>query len=203
MKFRNWAFLSLLGLIFSGAKQAHSQLEGGRYFVGTSAFMLVNLASLAEPPLFYQLNFGYQLSPRDTLSIEFITWRYYAPLGAPIFGDAANAVPRYPGSVRSLGAALAYQRFLWNGFYAGVHSAFFRQNFLAPDESLIENGFQLFVTYRLGYHISFGKTGLYLEPSVAMTTWPVNSGLPTEFLVEERKWKGYQFEPGLHVGWVF
>jgi hypothetical protein len=203
MNIRNKAILILLAFVFFGEKRTHSQPEGGRYFVGTSAFVLVNLAGLEEPPQFYQFNFGYQLSPKDTLSVEFITWRYYAPLGAPIFGDAAAAVVRYPGSVRSIGAALAYQRFVWKGLYAGVHTAFFRQNFLGPDESLIQNGFQLFVTYRLGYHLSFGKTGLFLEPSVAMTTWPVNTGLPSGFLVEERKWKGYQFEPGLHVGWVF
>ncbi len=203
MKIQKWAFLCLLGLVISGATRAHAQPVGERYFVGTSAFMLLNLAGLEEPPLFYQLNFGYQLSPKDTLSVEFKTWRYYAPLGAPIFGDAADAVERYPGSVRSLGAALAYQRFLWKGFYGGVHAAFFRQNYLGPNESSLQNGFQLFVTYRLGYHISFGQTGFFLEPSVAMTTWPVNTGLPSEFLAEDRKWKGYQFEPGLHVGWVF
>lgn len=203
MKTRGKTVVILLGLIFLGAKQAHSQPDGGRYFIGTSAFMLANLPELEEPPLFYQMNFGYQLSPRDTLSVEFITWRYYAPLGAPIFGDAAKAVDRYPGSVRSLGAALAYQRFIWNGLYAGVHAAFFKQNYLRPDESIIQNGFQLFVTYRLGYHISFGKTGFFLEPSFAMTSWPVNTGLPSAFLAEERKWRGYQFEPGLHVGWVF
>lgn len=203
MRTQNWTFLILLGLIFSPAQRAHSQPAGGRFFIGTSAFMLANLATLDEPPLFSQLNFGYQLSAKDTLSIELITWRYYAPLGAPIFGDAANNVDRYPGSVRSLGAALAYQRFILGGLYAGVHTAFFKQNYLRPDEGIIKNGFQLFVTYRLGYHVSFGKTGFYLEPSFAMTSWPVNTGLPSEFLAEERKWKGYQFEPGLHVGWVF
>lgn len=203
MKIRNWVILSYFWINFFCAKMGHSQIEGGKYFFGTSAFMLVNLAGLEEPPLFYQLNFGYQVTPKDTLSVEFITWRYYAPLGAPIFGDAAEAVPRYPGSVRSLGAAIAYQRFIWKGVYAGIHSAFFRQNFLAPDESLIQSGFQLFVTYRLGYHFSFGNTGIFFEPSIAMTTWPVNKGLPESFLAEERKWRGFQFEPGLHVGWVF
>jgi len=203
MNIRKWALLNLLSLNFLIAERAHSQPEGGRYFIGTSAFMLANLADLEEPPLFYQLNFGHQISPKDTLSVEFITWRYYAPLGAPIFGDAAKAVDRYPGSVRSLGAALAYQRFIWKGFYAGVHTAFFQQTYLGPDESSLKKGFQLFVTYRLGYHLSFGKTGFFLEPSFAMTTWPVNTGLPSAFLAEDRKWKGYQFEPGLHVGWVF
>jgi hypothetical protein len=204
MKTRIWTLYILLGLSVSSANQAHSQPLGSKYFLGTSAFMLVNLDTTAEePPQFYQLNFGYQLSPKDTLSLELITWRYYAPLGAPIFGDAAKAVDRYPGSVRSLGAALAYQRFIWRGFYAAVHTAFFRQNYLGLNGAVLKNGFQLFVTTRLGYHISFGRTGFYLEPSFAMTSWPVNTGLPSEFHAEERKWKGYQFEPGLHLGWVF
>lgn len=203
MTLKNCLLLTLLALIVSGQKLAYAQPEGKKFFVGTSAFMLANLADLEEPPRFYQLNFGYQLSPKDTISIEFITWRYYAPLGAPIFGAVADTVERYPGSVKSLGAALAYQRFIWKALYAGVHTAFFKQTFLRPDDSSIKTGLQLFVTYRLGYHVSFGKTGFFLEPSVAMTTWPVNQGLPSDFLAEERKWKGYQFEPGLHVGWVF
>jgi hypothetical protein len=29
----------------------------------------------------------------------------------------------YPGSVKSIGLALAYQRFLWKDFYTAVHAA--------------------------------------------------------------------------------
>jgi len=64
----------ILLLLVSSAIPAHAELKGSRYFIGSSAFTLVNLIpNLDEPPHFYQLNLGYQLSPKDTFSIEFKT----------------------------------------------------------------------------------------------------------------------------------
>ncbi len=51
----------------------------GDRFIGTSAFMLVNVDRDKDEPIdFYQLNLGYHLTNKDVLSIEIITWKYYA-----------------------------------------------------------------------------------------------------------------------------
>lgn len=84
-----------------------------RHVLGSSLFMMMNLAP--DPPSFFQLNYGYRLSAKTTVSLEAITWRYTAPLGipwGPSFGDEAE---EYPGRVRGIGVGVAYQRLLWRG----------------------------------------------------------------------------------------
>jgi hypothetical protein len=181
---------------------AWADVQGSRFFIGTSAFMLYNLNQSTDyPPHFYQLNLGYQLTPKDVLSVEFITWRYYAPLA--ILDSDSNEEENFPGYVKVVGPALAYQRFIAGGFYTALHSAFFQQSFYNDADEKNGSGRQLFLTFRLGYHLSFYSDKLFLEPSVAMTHWPINTGLPEDFQAREDKWRKYQFEPGLHVGYVF
>jgi len=62
------------------------------------------------------LNYGYRLSAKDEISIELITWKYSGPLGRHLGPDFDNPTSDYPGDVKSLGAGLAYKRFLWKGF---------------------------------------------------------------------------------------
>lgn len=65
----------------------------------------------------------------------------------------------------------------------------------------LANGYQLFMTYRVGYHLPLFGGRLFLEPSVAMTHWPVNTNVPDSFADKEAPWPNYfLFEPGLHIG---
>jgi hypothetical protein len=193
----------LLILLVNSYGIAFADVGGSQYFVSTSAFMLANLnESEQEPPHFYQLNFGYQLTKKDVLSIEFITWRYHAPIGIPGLGSNPIA-ERFPGYVTVAGAALAYQRFIWKEMYLALHSAWFDQKFYNSEGVKLGSGNQLFLTFRLGYHFSFFSKNVFLEPSIAATHWPVNKGLPAEFQEKENKWPNYEYEPGLHVGYIF
>ncbi|MBA3890817.1 MAG: hypothetical protein H0X64_09805, partial [Gemmatimonadaceae bacterium] len=45
-----------------------------RHFIGSSLFTLANIVPLDDPPAFYQLNYGYHLTPKDVVSVEAITW---------------------------------------------------------------------------------------------------------------------------------
>jgi hypothetical protein len=84
--------LALLGAnnpVFGQTAQQDSTYK--RHFVGSSLFMLANLLPLSNPPAFYQLNYGYRLTPKDVVSIEAITWTYKAPLGIPYGGVAAKS----------------------------------------------------------------------------------------------------------------
>lgn len=173
-----------------------------KYFVGSTLFLLANLVDDPEPPKYYQLNLGYRISPKDVISLELITWQYFEPLGVQ-WQDKKNA-PNYPGLVRAFGAGLAYKRFLWKRAYAQIHSTALRQNYLDENNQKIQSGFQLFNTIRLGYQFRFFKNRFFIEPSIAMTFWPINSNLPASFQAEEDKWNKYFLgEPGLHFGYNF
>src|SRR5688572_5948119 len=92
-----------------------------RWFIGSSLFMLANVA-LEDPPSFYQMNIGRQLSQRNAIALELITWRYDHPLGIPYGSSYAAEEEAYPGFVRGSGAGLAYQRYWWRGLYTGIHA---------------------------------------------------------------------------------
>jgi hypothetical protein len=173
-------------------------------WVGSSAFMLFNLNPFENnPPHFYQLNLGTRLSPRDAVSLEFITWQYAWPLGIP-WGDDFEAEGKgYPGSIRDIGVALVYQRFLWRGAYTAVHALNALQMYTKENGASVGTGYMLFLTYRAGYHFDVGKR-FFIEPSVAATHWPVRTGVPAEFRAVDDRWNNYfLFEPGLHVGYEF
>ncbi|GAB3998945.1 hypothetical protein GCM10028807_47800 [Spirosoma daeguense] len=173
-----------------------------RHFISTSGFVLGNL--FPDPPSFFQLNAGYWLTKKDVLSVEAITWKYSAPLGIP-YGDSFGDVnENYPGHIRGIGVGLAYQRYIWKGLYAAAHATPFLQQYKSTENVKIQNGFQLFTAFRVGYHIPLFRNRFFIEPSVAMTYWPVNTNMPESFARMERKWKNHFFpEPGLHLGVKF
>jgi hypothetical protein len=170
-----------------------------RHFVGSSLFMLGNL--LSESPEFVQLNYGYRLTPRDALSVEVVTWRYYAPLGIPYGPSYESSDEKYPGSVREFGIGAAYQRTLWRGLYSAAHALPLLQHYQDENGQKIQSGFQLFLTGRLGYHVPLFSGRWFVEPSIAATAWPINTNVPDAFAALESKWPRYFLgEPGLHFG---
>lgn len=174
-------------------------------FVGSTIFLLGNfIPDDPNPPGFAQLNFGYRLDSKNTISIEAITWKYAWPLGIPYGSSMSADENKYPGDIREYGIALAYQRFWWKGLYTAVHAMNTLQKYRDEDGKFIKNGYQLFMTYRLGYHISFWQNRFFVEPSVAVTNWPIRSKAPEGFAAADKKWPRYfLFEPGLHFGFNF
>ncbi|OGG99045.1 MAG: hypothetical protein A2600_00745 [Candidatus Lambdaproteobacteria bacterium RIFOXYD1_FULL_56_27] len=189
----------LLTLTFLGPTPNTYAGAEGAMFIGSSAFTLVTATDTSDRnPEFHQFNLGLRLTPKDSLSLEKISWRYYAPLGIPYGSAKSSKAEEYPGSVRSDGLGLAYQRFSDGGFYSALHALPLDQTFLDQNGNKIGTGKQLFLTLRFGYH--FGKR-FFLEPSIAFTHWPVNEGLPASFQAKEDQWpKYFLFEPGLHFG---
>lgn len=188
--------------------QTPEPLEKGyqkyKHFVSTSAFMLYNVFPTDDPPRFYQVNYGHRLTEKDAVIVEAITWQYFAPLGIPYGPSYTDKDEFFPGKVRAYGVGLAYQRFLWKGLYTTLHATPLLQKYLSEEEETIQKGFQLFVTARIGYHLEVFRNRIFIEPSVAFTSWPVNTNMPESFRVMERKWPSYfLFEPGLHAGFQF
>lgn len=172
-------------------------------FVGSSLFMLFNLIP-EERPDFFQLNFGYRISSKDVVSLELKTWRYFQSLGIA-YGDSFN-IPenKFPGFIREYGFALAYQRFWWKGLYSAIHSMPAWQSFINTGGEKIDKGFQIFNTYRLGYHFKIFSGRFFIEPSFAITHRAYHTEMPKSFKVQdENHSKFFYAEPGLHFGYNF
>ena len=197
--------LLLMASLFYSHSQPQSQDSTyKRHFVSSSAFMLINLLPIEDPPRFFQLNYGYKISPKDAIILEAITWQYFAPLGIPYGSSYEDPDEFFPGIVRDIGLGVAYQRYWWKGAYTTIHATPFYQQYLSPEKVKIQSGFQLFTTLRFGYHVQLFRNRLFIEPSVAFTHWPVNTNLPESFQRLEDKWPNYfLFEPGLHIGVKF
>ena len=187
----------------SKAQSVGEEVPEKRCFVGSTLFVLAT-PTLTPSPEYYQLNLGYWLSPKDVLSLEAITWAYYAPLGIPYGPDLDKKANNFPGKVKAYGMGLAYKRFIWKGIYAQVHATALHQDYIDEQGTKIQSGFQLFNTLRVGYHFRLLKNRLFIEPSIAATAWPINTNLPDSFQAQENKWNSFfLFEPGLHVGFNF
>ncbi|MEO0896795.1 MAG: hypothetical protein AAFY71_10380 [Bacteroidota bacterium] len=174
-----------------------------KFFVGSTLFVLANLTP--ANPEYYQLNVGYRITPKDVLSAELITWTYEGPLGRQYGPDFDNPDSNFPGFVRAYGGGLAYKRFLWKRrLYVQIHSTALKQDYMDENGTKIQSGFQLFNVGRVGYQFRFWEDRIFLEPSVAITSWPVNTNLPESFQVFEDQFPKYFLaEPGLHIGFNF
>ena len=75
---------------------------GRRHSLGSSLFLLGNIGDSVN---FFQLNYGYQLTPKSIFIAEAITWTYYEPLGT--YGSSEKF---YPGKVQAFGIGVGYQR---------------------------------------------------------------------------------------------
>ena len=123
------AFSQVLSQTDSSSVQSENQNLIRRHSVGSSLFMLGNLAP-DDPVYFFQLNYGYQALQKDNIIVEAITWTYYEPLGT--YGSSEEF---YPGKVRAYGIGLGYQRFLWKNLFTTVEPTFFLQQFYDTDDN--------------------------------------------------------------------
>jgi hypothetical protein len=195
-----FALISVCSLSLK-AQYARQDTSYNRFFIGSSLIMLANLVPDDNSPDFAQINLGYRLGPKDAVSLELKTWKYGWPLGIP-FGNLFEAPEeKFPGYIREYGYALAYQRFWWKGLYTGIHVMNAWQSFVNEEGNKIDKGFQVFNTYRLGYHFSFFKDKVFIQPSLSITHRPYHTEMPESFKQLDDKWSKFFFgEPGLHFG---
>jgi hypothetical protein len=171
-----------------------------RFFAGSTFFMLGNFASSNKPD-FVQLNFGYRLNSKNSVSLEIKTWKYAWPLGIPYGASYEAPQEKFPGYIREYGFAFAYQHFWWKGLYTGIHVMNAWQTFVNDNGNKIDKGFQIFNTYRMGYHFKFFNDRFFIEPSVAITHRLFHTEMPESFKQLDSKWSKFFFgEPGLHFG---
>ena len=194
----------ILIVLIIGTFQSHAQYQKSdtthhKFFVGSTLFMLMNLSPKNRPD-FGQLNFGYRITGKDVVSLEVKTWKYYWSLGT----QYTSSKEPFPGYIREFGFALVYQRFWWKGLYSSVHVMNAWQTFVNDNGKKFDKGFQIFNTYRVGYHIKLFKDRFFIEPSLAITHRVFHTTMPDSFKkLDDKRSKFFFGEPGLHFGFNF
>ncbi len=198
-------FLMMTSILQLKAQYAKTDRTYKKWFVGTSLFVLLGNFDRENPPNFVQLNIGYRLTGRDVITLAPKTWKYAWPNGIHPFLNNAYKKPeeKFPGYVREYGVTASYTRFLWKGLYAQLDVMPTWQVFV-NDNGKKDNGFQIFNSYRMGYHIKLFKDKFFLQPSICVTHRAYHTQLPDGFKQQDDKWSKFIFpEPGLNIGFNF
>jgi hypothetical protein len=150
----------------------------------------------------YEFHFGYQLTSKDKIGIKVASWKLFAPMGIPL-KDAMKMEEStfFPGKLGEKGIGFTYQRLLWKGLFATIEIMPLKKTYFDENNKKIGNGFKLYTTYHLGYHVPLFKNRMFIEPQIHCNYWPIDTKAPQSFQVEESKWNNYfLFEPNLYVG---
>jgi hypothetical protein len=188
------------------AQYAKTDSNYKRWFVGTSLFVLLGNLDTENPPNFAQLNIGYRITGKDVITLAPKTWKYAWPNGIHPFLNKAYKKPeeKFPGYVREYGVTASYTRFLYKGLYAQLDVMPAIQLFVNDNGKKITDGFQIFNSYRVGYHIKLFKDKVFIQPSICVTHRAYHTQLPDGFKQLDDKWSIFVFpEPGLNIGFNF
>jgi hypothetical protein len=151
----------------------------------------------------YEFHFGYKPSPKSRIEIKAATWRLFEPMGIPMTDPLLQKESEwYPGKIRESGIGATYQRFLWKGLYAQIEILPLWKVYLDENKKKIMDGFKLYISYHLGYHVPIFKNRMFLEPQIHCNYWPIDTKGPEDFEEKELKWNNnyFLFEPNIFIG---
>ena len=78
-----------------------------------------------------------------------------------------------------------------------------RQKFVNESGNKVDNGFQIFNTNRVGYHIKLFNDRFFIEPSLGIAYRHYHTKMPDVFTQKDDKWPKFTGEPGPHSGFNF
>lgn len=176
-----------------------------KFSVSTTYLTFANFEPEETNLRMYEFHFGYRITPKDKIEIKIATWKLYEPMGIPIWDPLFQEESEwYPGRIRESGIGIAYQRFLWKGLFTSIEILPLKKTYLDVNNNKIDDGFKLYTSYHLGYHIPLFKDRLYIEPQIHCNYWPIDSKGPQGFEEKESNWNNYfLFEPNLFIGVSF
>lgn len=177
-------------------------VSDNKFSVSTTWLSFVNFGEEKTNTHHYELQFKYNLTSKDKIGIKVATWKLFATMGMPMKEqlkfDENNF---YPGRLRETGFGVTYQRMLWKGLFITLEILPQLKTYLDEDNNKIGNGFKLYTSYHLGYHISLFKGRIYVEPQIHCQYWPIDTNTPQSFKVIDNKWNNFfLFEPNLYIG---
>ncbi|RMF01249.1 MAG: hypothetical protein D6772_05130 [Bacteroidetes bacterium] len=156
-----------------------------------------------------ELHIKRNLDERNIIGLKFATWRLFQPMGIVWWDGLLDKLESesefYPGHVRETGLGVSYQRMLWKGLFASVEVLPQFQTYLDENQQKVGDGFKLYNSYHLGYHLAFGKhKRFFVEPQVHCQHWMFDDNAPEGFKSLDDKWRNYfLFEPNLYLGMKF
>jgi hypothetical protein len=173
-----------------------------KFSVSTTYLSFLNFGEEKTNTHMYEFHFGYKITPKDRIGIKVATWSLFAPMGIALWDSLfLNESEFLPGRLRESGIGITYQRILWKGLFTSIEILPLLKTYLDKDNKKIGNGFKLYTSYHLGYHIPLLKNRLFIEPQIHCNYWPIDTKIPPGFKEKERKWNNYfLFEPNLYIG---
>ena len=156
-----------------------------------------------------EFNVKRNLDNKNIVGVKFATFRLFQPMGI-IWSDGLvdkieTKTEYYPGHVRATGLGITYQRMLWKGLFGTVEVLPQFQTYTDLDGNKLANGFKLYNSVHLGYHVAFGKKKhFFLEPQIDCKVWTSDNNAPDGFKELDDKWRNYfLWEPQVYLGWNF
>ncbi|MBP1673206.1 MAG: hypothetical protein H6Q25_1021 [Bacteroidetes bacterium] len=196
-----------LGLLFSQSPKMESKPApiDRKFSISTTYYSFMNFEKEETNTHHYELHFGYQWTSKDKIGIKLATWKMYAPMGMPMQEQLSfDETNFYPGRLRESGIGITYQRLIWKGLFATVEVLPQLKTYYDLNNKKIGNGFKLYTSYHVGYHLSFFKNRFYIEPQIHCQYWPIDTNTPESFQKIDKKWHNYfLFEPNLYIGFKF
>ena len=112
-KFILTTLMIVMCLTLAFSQKTKQDSTSRRFFIGSTLWLLGNfIPDDPNPPELVQFHFGYQITPKDVVSLEFKTWKYSWPLGIP-YGESFQAPgENYPGYVKAYGNWVSISTFL-------------------------------------------------------------------------------------------
>jgi hypothetical protein len=179
-----------------------STAPGYKFSVSTTYLTFINFGPEETNTHHYEFHFGYKITPKDNIGIKIASWSLFAPMGIPWGPYLMKESESYPGRIRESGIGITYQRILWKGLFTSIEIIPLKKSYLDENKKKIDNGFKLYTSCHLGYHVPLFKNRLFLEPQIHCNYWPIDSKGPQSFETKENKWsnKYFLFEPNLYIG---
>jgi len=182
-----------------------------KYRVSFPAIILANIGDGGKRTNTEHIEFHVkrELDSKNIVGVKLATWRLFQPMGIQWWDGLLDKIDSesefYPGYVRETGIGISYQRMLWKGLFASVEVLPQYKTYLDLNNEKIANGFKLYTSYHVGYHIAFGKKKrIFIEPQIHAQNWMFDTNTPDGFKQLDNKWKSYfLFEPNLYVGIKF
>jgi len=176
-----------------------------KFSVNTTYLTFLNFGQEKTNTHHYELHLKYGITPKDKIGIKVATWKLFAPMGIPLWDPLLMKESEfYPGRLKENGIGVTYQRMIWKGLFATVEILPQLKTYLDENDIKISNGFKLYTSYHLGYHISLFKDRMFIEPQIHCQYWPIDTNAPQGFKEKDSKWNNYfLFEPNLYIGVKF
>lgn len=198
--------LSFTSMFGQNQTKQNSETSSERKFsVSTTYLTFGNFGQEATNTHHYEFHFGYQITPKDRIGIKTATWKLFAPMGIPMWDPLfLDESEFFPGRLAECGIGVTYQRLLWKGLFATVEALPLYKTYLDENNKEIGDGFKLYTTFHLGYHIRLFKNRMFIEPQIHCNYWPIDTKGPQGFEEKESKWNNYfLFEPNFYIGFKF